>query len=105
MNDWRKWMLVVTVLGICLYTVWTLLLAVIALMAESGKASRPFLAASLLWPLSELVWTWIRAARVARQSTRSKRQSFGYVLFLAAFILPPAAGFLLSGQVPWERTS
>src|ERR1051325_8080754 len=104
MNDWRKWMLVVTALGLSLYTLWTVLLAGLALMAESGKESRPFLAASLLWPLCELVWTWIRAARVARQSTRSKRQSFGYLLFLLALILAPALGFLMSGMKAWEWT-
>jgi len=106
MNDWRKWMLVVTALGISLYTLWTVLLAGVALMAESGKASRPFLAASLLWPLCELVWTWIRAARVARQSPRSKQQSLGYVLFLVALILPPLLWFGTSemSAFEWEWT-
>lgn len=106
MNDWRKWMLVVTALGLSLYTLWTVLLAGLALMAESGKESRPLLAASLLWPLCELVWTWIRAAKVARQSTRSKRHTLGYVLFLAALILPPLLWFGTSylNAFAWELT-
>jgi hypothetical protein len=106
MNDWRKWMLVVTALGISCYTLWTLLLAGLALMADSSKESRPFLAASLLWPLCELVWTWMRAARVARQSARSKRQSFGYVLFIAALVLPPLLWFGTSymNAFAWELT-
>lgn len=106
MNDWRKWMLVVTALGICVYTLWTVLLAGLAMMAESGKDSRPLLAASLLWPLCELVWTWIRAAKIARQSARSKRQSLGYVSFLVALVLPPLLWFGTSqmSAFAWELT-
>jgi len=86
----RKWMLAVTAIGIILYAFWTAFLMFVALMAESGgKNSEPLLATALLWPLGELIWTWIWVARHGQQYLSSKKRGLGNLLLVVAWIAPP----------------
>jgi len=71
------------------------LLIFLALIAESGKASNPWLAAFLLWPLGELVWTFIWVFRHRQQYSTSRRRGLGEVLVVLALILPVPLMFFL----------
>ncbi len=88
-DESRKWMLATSGIGILVYAGWTMFLSFLALMAESGgKNSQPLLAAALLWPLGELIATWIWVAAHARQYTNSARRSLGDGLLAVAIIAP-----------------
>jgi hypothetical protein len=96
----RKWILAIMAILIIVYAGWTLLLVFAALMAESGgKNSEPLLALALLWPLGELVWTWVWVKGHAQQYLSSKRR-LGNLLMFAALIAPPLT-FLLPRS--WGR--
>lgn len=98
-----KIMLVVLGAGVAAYTAWTLCLMIFALIAESGgKDSKPLLAAALLWPLGEAIWTWVWFARHQKEYLASPRQVVGHALLILALLAPPVLTLSLTGAVHWE---
>lgn len=96
MGDTRKLLkMVFFAIGILAYGAWTKFLVFLALIAESGKDSNPWLAAFLLWPLGELVWTFIWVIRNAQQYSTSRRRGLGEALVVLALILPVSLMFFL----------
>jgi hypothetical protein len=88
-NESRKWLLVTTGLGILIYAGWTLFLVFWALMAESGgKEPQPLLAVALLWPLGELIATWMWVAAHGERYTNSSRRGLGDGLLMIALVAP-----------------
>ena len=105
MNESRIWKLAVFGIGIMGYGAWTLFLIFFALMAESGgKNPNPLLAALLLWPLGELVWTWRWLFRNAGQysAVSDKRRIVGDTLVALALIMPAPLTFMIDKAGPWE---
>jgi hypothetical protein len=71
-------------------------------MAESGgKNSEPLLAMALLWPLAELIWTWIWIASHGERYSRSARRDLGDALFVIALIVPPPLSFWVGPTIRW----
>jgi hypothetical protein len=96
--------MVLFAIGILAYGAWTKLLIFLALIAESGKDSNPWLAAFLLWPLGELVWTFIWVVRHRQQYSTSRRRGLGEALVVLALILPVPLMFFLGSLLPETST-
>jgi len=91
----RKLMLALFGIAILAYGRWIPVLVFWALMAEGRKNSQPGLALFLLWPLAELIWTWIRLARDPEGFVRVSPERRRFFFALIVFALLPQPFFLL----------
>lgn len=104
--DAHKRMFMIFALGIGCYGGWTGYLIIFSLIAESGgKDSNPWLALGVLWPLGELILSWIWIGRHPGQYATGRSRRLGDGLVIGALVVLPPITFLtivLGGQPFWE---
>lgn len=89
-------MLIVFGIFILFFAWWTVFLISLALLRQIGHRPQPVLAALLLWPLIELIWTWIWAALQRKQLVKidSRRRRRGQALVAMSLFLPAPLAFV-----------
>jgi hypothetical protein len=98
MEDDGRPMLIAFGIFILFFAWWTAFHVSIALLRQRGYGPHPILAALLLWPLIELIWTWIWASFHRKQLVKidSPRRKRGQALIAMALFLPAPLYFVLN---------
>jgi hypothetical protein len=99
-------MLIILGLGIGCYGLWTSYVSIFSLIAESGgKDSKPWLALGVLWPLVELIRSWLWLNKHPHEYAISRSRGWGNGLVLCAIVVSPPitlTAFIVDGPVYWQ---